>query len=70
MAQVDIDAAALLVAVRRMCKLHGMQDTQSMATLADRTGVTASTQPFIDFANNVTNDGAQSQQAKVTHGHG
>lgn len=63
MAQADVDAAALLVALTRVCKLFGMASTQSMGTVSDTTGVTASTIPILDFANKVTLPGSQAQKA-------
>jgi hypothetical protein len=68
MAQADVDAAALTVALTRVCKLLGGNFTQTMATQADPTGVSASILPLLQFANAVTNHGQQSQKAKTVHG--
>lgn len=59
MAQVDIDAAQLLIALTRVCKLLGFNDTQAMGTQADSTTVTASMANLVAFANKVTIPGSQ-----------
>jgi hypothetical protein len=67
MAQADIDAAALTVALTRVAKLLGGSFTQPMSTQSDLTGVSASLVPLLTFANLVTLPGHQTQHAAV-HG--